>query len=90
MFLNTLAYYNLVAYTLAQSSTTCRYRVQYAFEEVEELIANNRTTELQNALNLCDPIDTTSAYEVAMVLERLIEMITQYIDLFQLVKQEFD
>lgn len=47
------------------------------------MIANNETTALQNALNLCDPIDTTSEYEVAILLERLIEMITQYIDLFQ-------
>lgn len=82
-----LAYYNLIAYALAQSSTDCRYRVQYAFEEVENLIANNRTGELQNTLSLCDSIDTTSAYEVAMLLERLIEMITQYIDMFQLVNQ---
>lgn len=74
-----------MAYTLAQSSATCRYRVQYAFEEVENMIANNQTTELQNSLNLCDPVDTTSVYEVAMLLERLIEMITQYIDMFQLV-----
>lgn len=51
------------------------------------MIANNQTTELKNALNLCDSIDTTSAYEVAMLLERLIEMITQYIDMFQLVNQ---
>lgn len=59
--------------------------MQYAFEEVENMIANNQTTELQNSLNLCDPVDTTSVYEVAMLLERLIEMITQYIDMFQLV-----
>ncbi len=80
-----LAYYNLVGYTLAQSSTACRYRVQYAFEEIENMITNNQTSELQNALNLCDPVDTTSVYEVAMLLERFIEMITKYIDLFQLV-----
>lgn len=52
------------------------------------MIANNETVALQNALHLCDPIDTTSVYEVAMLLERLMEMITQYIDLFQLVNPE--
>lgn len=63
----------------------CRYRVEYAFEEIENMIANNQTSELQNALNLCDPVDTTSVSEVAMMLERLIETITSYIDRFQLV-----
>lgn len=49
------------------------------------MIANNQTTELQSALHLCHSIDTTSEYDVAMLLERLIELITQYIDQFQLV-----
>lgn len=80
-----LAYYNLIAYTLAQSSTACRYRVAYAFEEIEEMIANEQGDQLQNVLHLCDPLQTNSAYDVAMVLERLIEMITAYIDQFQLV-----
>lgn len=88
----TIAYYNLIGYSLAHSSTECRYRVQYGFDEIENMIANNQTTELQKALNLCDPIDTNSEYEIAMLLERFIEMIAQYIDLFQLVnfKEKFN
>ncbi|XP_037038173.1 putative serine protease K12H4.7 isoform X2 [Bradysia coprophila] len=77
----TSAYYNLVGYTLAQSSMECRYRVQYAFEEIEDMIANN-SPALQYALNLCEQVDATSVSEVAMMLERLIEMITSYIDQF--------
>lgn len=51
------------------------------------MIVNNQTTELQNILNLCYPIDTNSASDAAMLVERLIDMITQYIDLFQLVSK---
>lgn len=49
------------------------------------MIVANQTAELQNVLNLCDPINTYSAYDVAMLLERLIDLMTQHFDQFQLV-----
>ena len=56
----------------------CQERLQSVFTAIEDMIEAGDGVGLQTAFNLCDPIDTESVGDIAMLYESLIDFITDY------------
>lgn len=50
---------------------------------MHSMIQNGETAELQEQLNLCNPVDASSPSDIAMFIERHIDYITRFIDTHQ-------
>lgn len=47
---------------------------------MHSMILNNETAELQEALNLCNPVDASSPSDIAAFIEANIYYISKFID----------
>lgn len=61
----------------------CHDRFQLAFEELDELLANNNGAEIQKLFSLCHPVDTTSAVDIASFYEYYVNFVINYLQLHQ-------
>lgn len=57
----------------------CAERLHNAFDVLQYLIENAEVAYLQERLRLCAPLETTNEQEVAVLLFRFIDLISQYI-----------
>lgn len=61
----------------------CADRVTYAFTVLESLLQSAEGEYLQERLALCDPLDTTNAQEVSLLVFRFIDTIARYVHFHQ-------
>ena len=60
--------------------TFCSELLESAFNQIEELIESGDGAAIQETFNLCDPLDTTNAQEIATFYYILIQHIAQYLN----------
>lgn len=80
----TLSQLDLLNYVIsAGGDQVCRARVENAFAVLDYLIDNHNGEYIQERLNLCSPVDTNSASDIAALYESHFSSIVQYIDIHQ-------
>lgn len=76
-------YDNLSSILRYMDSIECAERVNNAFDVLEYLIDNNESAYIQERLRLCTPLDGDDDQEVAVLIYRFVDLISQYILRFQ-------
>lgn len=73
-------YNNLESNILYRGGQDCALRIENAFEIMDYLIENDENEYLQERMNLCNPVDSSSDHDIAMFFEYNIAFISDYID----------
>ncbi|XP_037038170.1 putative serine protease F56F10.1 [Bradysia coprophila] len=75
-----LSVYDSLSYSIYRTSgADCRNLVQEAFEEAEELIAENDAASLQELFNLCNPIVTNSTNDVSSFFQNYYDLLVDFV-----------
>lgn len=77
----TYTQYDLLSYVLLeQGSEECQQLVQHAFQVVEELVIESQGEYIQQRLNLCSPVNTSSTGDIGALFQSHVLAILDYID----------
>lgn len=68
---------------MSNADFDCRNIVQAAFRELDALVVAGDGVAIQEALNLCHPVDTENVQDIGVLFQRHIDYIIDYIEHFQ-------
>lgn len=61
----------------------CRNLIEEAYQEIAALVLSHRGQELADRMNLCKPVDTESAADVAALYENSVRAVMLFMEDFQ-------